>query len=102
MNEQKGMVIFCHGALRDPYEKQANVQGYTLGEEKERLEKLGFSIVYCWIHGILMDSQYSMALGKLQKQLIKALKPLPAESQTSDAYPADQMEHRYSGLISED
>ena len=70
-------VGFHHGALCDPYEQQANEQGYTLGEEKEFLEKLGFSIVFCWIHGLLTDSQYDAALKKLQKKLIKAIKPLP-------------------------
>ena len=68
---------FYHGALCDPYEKQANDQGFTLWKERERLEKLGFSLVYCHIHDVLTDSQYDAALKKLQKQLIKALKPLP-------------------------
>lgn len=71
------MIEFNHGALSDSYEKQANEQGFTLGEDKERLEKLGSSVVYCWIHGVLTDSQYDMALKKLQKQLVKAIKPLP-------------------------
>ena len=71
------MIEFHHGALSDPYEQQANAQGFTLGEENERLEKLGFSLVYCWIHGVLTDSQYDMALKKLQKQLVNAIKPLP-------------------------
>lgn len=73
---EKMEVRFYHGALCDPYEKQANEQGYTLGEEKELLEKLGFSIVFCWIHGLLTDSQYDAALKKMQKRLVKALKPL--------------------------
>ena len=71
------MIEFNHGALSDSYEKQANEQGFTLGEDKERLEKLGYSVVYCWIHGVLTDSQYDMALKKLQKQLVKAIEPLP-------------------------
>ena len=33
--------------------------------------------MYCHIHDVLTDSQYDAALKKLQKQLIKALKPLP-------------------------
>ena len=72
-------IIFHHGALCDPYEQQANEQGYTLGDKRELLENLGFSIVMCHIHGLLTESQYDSALKKLQKQLIKALIPL-AES----------------------
>jgi hypothetical protein len=68
-------VEFHHGALSAPYEEQANDQGFTLGKERKRLEQLGFSLVYCWIHGVLTDSQYDMGLKKLQKQLVKALKP---------------------------
>lgn len=71
------VVEFHHGALCDPYEQQANQQGFTLGEGKELLEKLGFSIVFCWIHGLLTDSQYDAALKKLQKKLVKAIKPMP-------------------------
>lgn len=70
---------FHHGALCDPYEQQANQQGFTLGEEKELLEKLGSSIVFCWIHGLLTDSQYDAALKKLQKKLVKAIKPIPEQ-----------------------
>lgn len=68
---------FHHGALCDPYEKQANDQGYTLGNDEERLEKLGFSLTYAWIQGCLTDAQYNSGLKRLQKQLVKALKPLP-------------------------
>ena len=68
---------FYHGALCDPYEKQANDQGFTLGDKKELLEKLGYCIVFCWIQGVLTDAQYDSALKKLQKQLVKAVTPLP-------------------------
>jgi len=70
-------IEFYHGAMSEPYEVQANKQGFTLGRDKERLEKLGFSLTYSWIQECLTDSQYDMALKKLQKQLVKAVKPLP-------------------------
>lgn len=69
-------VEFYHGALSDPYEQQANEQGFTLGEEKELLEKLGFSLVLAHIHGLLPDGEYSKALARLQKKLVRALRPL--------------------------
>ena len=66
---------FHHGALCDSYEKQANDQGYTLGDKAEYLEDLGFKTTFIWIHGLLTDSQYDAALKKLQKMLAKAAKP---------------------------
>lgn len=30
---------FHHGALSDEYEKQANSQGYTFGDSKEKVQK---------------------------------------------------------------
>lgn len=70
-------VGFHHGALCDPYEKQANDQGFTLGEEAENLQNCGFYLVYTWMENLLTDSVYNKALQRLQKKLIKALKPLP-------------------------
>lgn len=67
---------FHHGALCKPYEEQANEQGFTLGDKAEYLQDLGFKTVYIWIHGLLTDRQYDAALRKLQKQLVKAARPL--------------------------
>ena len=72
-------VTFCHGALSDPYEEQANVQGFTLGDKAELMDKLGFDLVINHIHGTLTDSAYDKALQKLQKQIVKNLKPLHKE-----------------------
>lgn len=69
-------VGFHHGALCDPYEKQANAQGFTLGDKAKLLQDLGHHTVMIWIHGLLTDSQYDAALKKLQKQLVEALKPI--------------------------
>ena len=73
------MVGFHHGALCDSYEKQANEQGLTLGKDKELLEKLGFCVVMCHIHGLLTESRYDEALKRLQKKIVKSLKPLKQE-----------------------
>lgn len=72
-------VTFCHGALSDPYEEQANAQGFTLGDKAELMDKLGFGLVINHIHGVLTDSAYDKALQKLQKQIVKNLKPLHKE-----------------------
>ena len=67
---------FHHGALCDKYEKQANDQGYTLGEDADLFQKLGFGLTINYIHGTLTDSAYDKALQRLQKQMVKAVKPL--------------------------
>lgn len=54
-------------------EEYVNKQGCTLGEDAERLEKLKFSISYCYIHGVLTDSQCKQANEKFVKQFKKAL-----------------------------
>ena len=69
------LVTFYHGALSDQYEEQAREQGYTLGDKAELLQKLGFGLVLCHIHGILTDSQYDKALQKLNKKIVGSLKP---------------------------
>lgn len=67
---------FRHGALCDSYEKQANEQGFTLGDKAELFNKIRFSYNMLWIHGYLTDSQADMVCKKIQKQLVKNLKPL--------------------------
>ena len=69
-------VGFRHGALCDSYEKQANEQGFTLGGQAELFYKVAFSYNLLRIHGYLTDSQADMVCKKIQKQLMKNLKPL--------------------------
>lgn len=70
---------FDYGALSDKLEKQANDQGYTLGDKQEILEKLAFGLSINYIHGTLTDSAYQRALGKLHKMTMAAIKPLEGE-----------------------
>ena len=69
-------VGFRHGALSDSYEKQANEQGFTLGDKAELFDEIAFSYNLLRIHGYLTDSQADMVCNKIQKQLVKNLKPL--------------------------
>lgn len=72
-------VMFSYGALSNSLEQQANSQGYTLGEESEFLQKLNNSMIMCWIHGLCTNSQQEAMMNKLQKKVVKALKPLNEE-----------------------
>lgn len=70
-------IEFHHGALCDAYEKQANDQGYTFGNNAEFVQKVGFGIVAAYIHGCISDSEYNKILQRFQKKiLVKMLKPL--------------------------
>ena len=72
-------VTFRFGALSDPLEKQANAQGFTLGDEAKLLQDLNRCMVMCGIHGLCTDSQHNAMMDKLQKKVVKALKPLNKE-----------------------
>lgn len=68
-------IEFSYGVLSDTLEEQANKQGYTLGEEAEKLEKIRKAINMCKFH-VATDSQVSSMIKKLHNKVIKALKPL--------------------------
>ena len=71
------VVGFHHGALADEYEKQANEQGFTFGEDAKFVQDVGFGIIAAWIHGCMTDKDYDRILQKFQKKiLVKNLKKL--------------------------
>ena len=72
-------VGFHHGALEDSYEKQANEQGFTLGDKAEMFDKIAFSYNMLRIHGYLTDSQADSVCQKIQKKLVASLKRLDSE-----------------------
>lgn len=74
-------VGFHYGALCDDLEKQANEQGYTLGDKAEIMQKLADGLVINYIHGTLTDSVYHRALAKLHDKVIKECKPLKEKSE---------------------
>lgn len=74
------IIEFHHGALVDTYEEQANAQGFTFGNMREWVEKVGYGIVCAHIHGCITDSEYDRILAKFQRKiLLKNLKPLESE-----------------------
>ena len=70
-------VGFHHGALCDSYEKQANDQGFTFGDDAEWVKKVGFGLVTAYMHGCITDKEYDRILQKFQKKIMtKKLKRL--------------------------
>lgn len=76
MEDEQKMIGFHHGALCDKYEKQANEQGYTLGDNAELFDKIGYAYNLLCIHGYLTDSQADMVCKRIQKNLVKTVKKL--------------------------
>ncbi len=68
-------VGFGYGALGENLEVQANEQGYTLGKNAEKYERCRASIVTLMFEDILTDSQVDKAFQRLNKKVIKSLKP---------------------------
>ena len=73
INDNK--VGFGYGILCEDLETQANKQGYTLGKEAEKLEKIRNAINMCGFH-VATNKQTEMMTKKLHIKVIKALKPL--------------------------
>lgn len=59
--------------LTDNLEEYVNKQGCTLGKDAERLQKLLYSITYCYLHGVVTDNQVKQMNEKFTKQFQKAL-----------------------------
>jgi hypothetical protein len=59
--------------LFDNLEEYVNKQGCTLGKDADRLQQLLHSISYCYIHGVVTDSQVKQMNEKFRKQFQKAL-----------------------------
>ena len=70
-------VEFSHGTFCDSYEEQANSQGFTLGEDAEWVEKIGYSLKCAHIKGCITDQEFDKIIQRFQKKiLLKRLKPL--------------------------
>lgn len=59
--------------LVDNLEKYVNKQGCTLGNKAKPLQKLLHCIQYCYVHGVLTNSQIDSAYKKFSKQFQDAL-----------------------------
>jgi hypothetical protein len=57
----------------DNLEEYVNKQGCTLGKDADRLQELMHCISYCYIHGVVTDSQRDQMNKKFVKQFQKAL-----------------------------
>ena len=59
--------------LSDNLEEWVNKQGFTLGNRADALQKLMESIAFCYIHGVVTDSQRDHMNKKFVKQFQNAL-----------------------------
>ena len=70
------MIEFAHGALAPRYEDQANKHGYTLGDKKEYFDIVATCYNCLNFNGLLTDRVADSICTKIQKQLVKNLKPI--------------------------
>ena len=68
-------IEISYGCLFDSIEAQVNKQGYTLGKEAERMENIRCAITTC-MFSVATDAQTDSMFEKLNRMVIKALKPL--------------------------
>lgn len=59
--------------MYDKLEEYVNEQGCTLGKDAERLQKLLYCILYCYLHGVVTDGQVKQMNEKFKKQFQNAL-----------------------------
>ena len=78
-------IRFSHGVLCESYEKQANEQGFTLGDTAELFDHIAFSYNLLRCRGYLTDKQADSICNKIQKQFQKNLQPLK-ENQNNVVY----------------
>lgn len=69
-------IRFYHGICGESYEKQANAQGFTLGEKADFFEKIRHACNFLGINGYLTSSQADSVCRKIQNNLVKELKSL--------------------------
>lgn len=67
----KTTVKLHFGASAEPFEKQLNVQGFTLGDKANKYEKVNHAIMQLMFLDILTDSQFYKCQEKLSKQICK-------------------------------
>ncbi len=72
-------VRFSHGIYGDSYEKQAIVQGFTLGEKADFFENIRHAYNMLRINGYLTSSQADSVCRKIQNNLVKELKSSDGE-----------------------
>ena len=62
-------------------EEYLNKQSCTLGKDAVRLQKLYFSIQYCYVHGVLTDSEMQKAWKRFHKRFKEALHEIEEEDE---------------------
>lgn len=68
-------VMFNLGAIAPTLEEQANRQGYTLGKEADKLEKLKKAKSMLHLHGIINDTLADLISKKINIKVAGALVP---------------------------
>lgn len=72
----KKLNMYGFDELTGDIEEFLNKKGFTLGKDAERLQKLLFCIQYCYLHGVVTDSQARQMNKKFMKKFQNSLKEM--------------------------
>lgn len=65
-------VEFHYGVFADTFEKQANEQGFTFGDNAEWIDEVGQGLIGLWVHGCLTDKEYDKVRQRFQNKILIA------------------------------
>lgn len=57
MSDEKKYIRFLHSPFAKTYEKQANEQGYTFGDNAELVQKIGSGLMAAYVRGLITDEE---------------------------------------------
>lgn len=70
--DQLNSITIHFGAVAKPFEEQLNDQGFTLGDQAERIEEIYKSILRIYFFQLLTPTDFDKVLKKFNKKIVEA------------------------------
>lgn len=70
--DQMNSITIHFGSMAKPFEEQLNEQGYTLGDQVERLDEVYRSILRVYFSDLLTPTDFDKVLKKFNKKIVEA------------------------------
>jgi hypothetical protein len=72
-------VKFSYGALSPSLEEQANRQGFTLGKQAERLERIDQARLMLFMNSLISDTVSEKIANRVNEMVVNSLTPIEKE-----------------------